>query len=185
MSLPLIAAESTEAASQQADVAAVEVAVDHITHPLTHQLAAAGVDAPALLVAGKGWCRGDEAGLKAAEQQGLTPQVPNVEGGGAHQPGLAASTHGGIAPGSAPPIAPIEWAAAGGEECWCRGNGISPGVKNFRGTLRRSQKQGEYPQVFRLLQRSAGISGELQGADFETRNTRRIFDFFRVASSPF
>ena len=52
--------------------------------PLTHQLAAAGVDAPALLVAGERWCRGDEAGLKAAEQQGLTPQVLKVEGGGGH-----------------------------------------------------------------------------------------------------
>ena len=54
--------------------------------PLTHQLAAAGVDTPALLVAGQGWRRGDEAGLEAAEQQGLTTQVLNVEGGGGHQP---------------------------------------------------------------------------------------------------
>ncbi len=30
-----------------------------------------------------------------------------------------------------------------------------------------------------------GLSKELQGADFETQNTRRIFDFFRVAFSPF
>jgi hypothetical protein len=28
-----------------------------------------------------------------------------------------------------------------------------------------------------------GIDKELRGADFETRNTRRIFDFFRVAFS--
>ncbi len=64
-------------------------------------------------------------------------------------------------------------------------DGISPDVKNFRGTLRRFRKQGEYPLVYVLLRRSAGISRELQGADFETRIMRRIRDFFRVSVSPF
>jgi hypothetical protein len=65
------------------------------------------------------------------------------------------------------------------------GRAISQNLKNFRGTLRRFRKQGEYPLVCRLLQRSAGISRELQGADFETRMMRRIRDFFRVCFSPF
>ena len=63
--------------------------------------------------------------------------------------------------------------------------GISRNLKNSRGTLRRSRKQGEYPRVCVLLQRSAGIYGELQGADFETRIMRRIRDFFRVSFSSF
>jgi hypothetical protein len=66
-----------------------------------------------------------------------------------------------------------------------QGEGISPDVKNFRGTLRRFWKQGEYPLACVLLQRSAGISRELQGADFETRIMRRIRDFFHVSFSPF
>ena len=65
------------------------------------------------------------------------------------------------------------------------GKGFPQNLKNFRGTLRRFRKQGEYPQVCVLLRRSPGIYGELQGADFETRITRRIRDFFRVSFSPF
>jgi hypothetical protein len=65
------------------------------------------------------------------------------------------------------------------------GDGISQNLKNFRGTLRRFRKQGEYPLVCVLLRRSPGISRELQGADFETRIMRRIRDFFHVSFSPF
>ena len=53
--------------------------------PLTDQLPPAGVDAPALLVAGQGRGRGDEASLDAAKQQGLAPQVLDVVAGYRHQ----------------------------------------------------------------------------------------------------
>ena len=53
--------------------------------PITDQLPPAGVDAPALLVAGQGRGRGDEASLDAAKQQGLSPQVLDVEVGECHQ----------------------------------------------------------------------------------------------------
>ena len=53
--------------------------------PITHQLPPTGIDAPALLVAGQGRGRGDEASLDAAEQQGLAPQVLDVVAGYRHQ----------------------------------------------------------------------------------------------------
>ena len=64
------------------------------------------------------------------------------------------------------------------------GRAISQNLKNFRGTLRRFWKQGEYPLACVLLQRSAGMYGELQGADLQLRMMRRIRDFFRVGFSP-
>lgn len=60
-----------------------------------------------------------------------------------------------------------------------------PEPENFRGTLRRSRKQGEYPQVCAILQRSVGIIRELQGADFETRIMRMTCDLIRFSLSPF
>ena len=55
-----------------------------LRRPLPHQLPPAGVDAPALLVAGEGWGGGDKARLHAAKQQGLSPQVLDVEVGECH-----------------------------------------------------------------------------------------------------
>jgi hypothetical protein len=52
---------------------------------LTDQLTTAGVDSPALLVAGESWSGGDEASLHAPKQQGLASQVLQVETGGCHQ----------------------------------------------------------------------------------------------------
>lgn len=48
----------------------------------THQLAAGGIDASALLVAGQRRCGGDEPRVQTAEQQGLPSQVLGVEGRG-------------------------------------------------------------------------------------------------------
>ena len=64
--------------------------------------------------------------------------------------------------------------------------GNSPDLKNFRGTLRRCQKQGEYPSRVWVFQRgSAGFCKELQGADFETQIMSKSRDFFRVSFSLF
>ena len=56
-----------------------------LRRPITHQLPPAGVDAPALLLAGQGRGCGDEASLHAAEKQRLASQVLDVVAGYRHQ----------------------------------------------------------------------------------------------------
>jgi hypothetical protein len=51
---------------------------------LSHQFSTLRVNAPALLVAGQSGCCGDKPCLQAPEQQRLTTQVLDVEGGRGH-----------------------------------------------------------------------------------------------------